>query len=100
MSPPDKNSSPRRRIALPLVVGSLGMLALSFASVPLYRVFCAATGFGGTTQVAKQNLGKQGERVLTVRFRRRMLLTIYRRRFKPEDCKNTRANGPDGDGLL
>ncbi len=57
-----------RRIALSHVVGSVAMLILSFASVPLYRVFCAATGFGGTTQVAKKNLGQQGERTLTVRF--------------------------------
>ncbi|HEY8071589.1 MAG TPA: cytochrome c oxidase assembly protein [Methylocystis sp.] len=57
-----------RRIALSLIVGSVAMLILSFASVPLYRVFCAATGFGGTTQVAKKNLGQQGERTLTVRF--------------------------------
>ena len=28
----------------------LGMVGLSFASVPLYRLFCQATGFGGTTQ--------------------------------------------------
>jgi cytochrome c oxidase assembly protein subunit 11 len=27
-----------------------GMVALGFASVPLYRVFCQVTGFGGTTQ--------------------------------------------------
>lgn len=26
------------------------MLALSFASVPLYRIFCQTTGYGGTTQ--------------------------------------------------
>ena len=29
------------------------MLALSFASVPLYELFCRVTGFAGTTQVAK-----------------------------------------------
>ena len=28
------------------------MLALAFASVPLYRVFCQVTGFGGTTMKA------------------------------------------------
>ena len=27
----------------------LAMLALAFASVPLYRIFCQVTGFGGTT---------------------------------------------------
>ena len=30
----------------------LGMLALTAASVPLYQVFCAVTGFGGTTRSA------------------------------------------------
>ncbi|WP_159730428.1 cytochrome c oxidase assembly protein [Methylosinus sp. Ce-a6] len=51
-----------------LVVGSVAMLILSFASVPLYRAFCAATGFGGTTQVAKLAPAKPGERRLSVRF--------------------------------
>lgn len=27
-----------------------GMVALSFAAVPLYKLFCATTGYGGTTQ--------------------------------------------------
>ena len=31
----------------------LVMLAVAFASVPLYRAFCAATGFDGTTQRAE-----------------------------------------------
>jgi len=30
------------------------MLGLSYASVPLYELFCKATGFGGTTKVSKQ----------------------------------------------
>ncbi len=30
--------------------GALAMLGLGFASVPLYRLFCQVTGFGGTTQ--------------------------------------------------
>lgn len=29
----------------------LVMLGLSFASVPLYRLFCAVTGYGGTPQI-------------------------------------------------
>lgn len=28
------------------------MLAMSFAAVPLYRMFCSVTGYGGTTRVA------------------------------------------------
>lgn len=30
----------------------IGMIGLSFASVPLYQIFCQVTGYGGTTQVA------------------------------------------------
>ena len=30
------------------------MLALSFAAVPLYDLFCRVTGFGGTTQNASE----------------------------------------------
>jgi cytochrome c oxidase assembly protein subunit 11 len=44
------------------------MLGLSFAAVPLYRVFCARTGFAGTTQVAKAAPGVEGTRRLIVRF--------------------------------
>ncbi len=29
----------------------LGMVGLSFASVPLYRIFCEATGYAGTPQI-------------------------------------------------
>ena len=31
-----------------------GMVCLSFAAVPLYKVFCRVTGFGGTTQVSER----------------------------------------------
>lgn len=47
---------------------SLIMLALSFASVPLYRLFCAATGYGGTTQVAKSAPATLGRRDVVVHF--------------------------------
>jgi cytochrome c oxidase assembly protein subunit 11 len=30
----------------------VGMVGMSFAAVPLYRVFCQVTGFGGTPQRA------------------------------------------------
>ncbi|MDJ0977060.1 MAG: cytochrome c oxidase assembly protein [Erythrobacter sp.] len=30
------------------------MVGLGFASVPLYRLFCQVTGFGGTTQIASE----------------------------------------------
>lgn len=44
------------------------MLGLSYASVPLYRMFCQKTGYGGTTQIAKSLPNQAGKRVITVRF--------------------------------
>ncbi len=45
-----------------------GMVGLSFASVPLYRLFCQVTGYGGTTQIAAAAPGAVTERVIKVRF--------------------------------
>ncbi|MCG8358662.1 MAG: cytochrome c oxidase assembly protein [Kiloniellales bacterium] len=45
-----------------------GMIGLAFASVPLYRLFCQVTGFGGTTQVAESLPDTIVDRVITVRF--------------------------------
>ena len=45
-----------------------GMVGLSFASVPLYRLFCQATGFGGTTQRAAAARDQVGGALITVRF--------------------------------
>ena len=44
------------------------MVGAAFAAVPLYRAFCEATGFGGTTQVARVAPAARGARTLTVRF--------------------------------
>jgi cytochrome c oxidase assembly protein subunit 11 len=44
------------------------MVALSFAAVPLYRLFCQVTGFAGTTQVAASAPGAIGSKIVTVRF--------------------------------
>jgi len=35
--------------------GALAMLGLGYASVPLYRLFCQVTGFGGTTMSATES---------------------------------------------
>lgn len=43
-----------RRTALSLLAFVAGMVALGYASVPLYRIFCQVTGFGGTTQRADE----------------------------------------------
>src|ERR1700757_3682044 len=45
-----------------------GMVGMSFASVPLYRLFCSATGFGGATQRAEAAPTRISARLVTVRF--------------------------------
>lgn len=50
-SPFDRDRRNRRTLIGMAGVG-LAMLGLGFASVPLYRIFCEQTGFGGTTKRA------------------------------------------------
>lgn len=47
-----------------------GMLGLTAASVPLYRLFCQVTGYGGTTQKAEESRTPVEvlDRTITVRF--------------------------------
>jgi len=46
-----------------------GMIGMAYAAVPLYKMFCQATGYGGTTQrVEKQYAGRILDRDITVRF--------------------------------
>ena len=40
----------------------------SFASVPLYRMFCQVTGYGGVPQRAEQAPGEVLDRTITIRF--------------------------------
>lgn len=48
------------------VVG--GMVGLSFASVPLYRMFCAATGYGGTPKIGPAESATETAQTIVVRF--------------------------------
>ncbi|UZW54808.1 cytochrome c oxidase assembly protein [Sphingobium sp. JS3065] len=54
-SPFDRDRRNRRTMIGMAGVG-LAMLGLGFASVPLYRLFCEQTGFGGTTQRASADV--------------------------------------------
>lgn len=55
-------------LALSLVGLVVGMVGLSFAAVPLYRMFCQVTGYGGTTQRADMAPDTVLERTIVVRF--------------------------------
>lgn len=59
----------RNRRVLGICLGVvLGMVGLSYASVPLYDLFCRVTGFGGTTQVATSAPTEISDRTIKVRF--------------------------------
>lgn len=53
---PSANASSRsnRRVGFIALSMALLMLGLGYASVPLYRMFCQVTGYGGTTQRADE----------------------------------------------
>lgn len=60
-----------RKVAVFAAGGALAMLGLGYASVPLYRIFCQATGFNGTTQRATAEQAasvKATGRPITIRF--------------------------------
>lgn len=60
-----------RRVAFYAGAVALAMLGLGFASVPLYRMFCQITGFGGTTQrasAAEANAVQVSGKTISVRF--------------------------------
>lgn len=46
----------------------IAMVGATYAAVPLYYVFCRATGYGGTPNRAKAAPGATGSRIMTVRF--------------------------------
>ena len=55
-------------IAGTLVVLIGGMIGLSFAAVPLYRMFCEATGYAGTPQLRGASAPGGTDRTIAVRF--------------------------------
>ncbi len=54
--------------ALNLLAIVFGMALLAYASVPLYRIFCQVTGYGGTTNRADIIPTQIYDREITVRF--------------------------------
>jgi len=57
----------------PILAWSLGglvlaMVGLAYASAPLYKLFCQATGFAGAPSIAATAPQAIGERMITIRF--------------------------------
>ena len=57
-----------RRIAVTAFCFAALMVGAAFAAVPLYRIFCQVTGYGGTPQVAESAPATVLQRRMTVRF--------------------------------
>jgi cytochrome c oxidase assembly protein subunit 11 len=73
----------RTAAIMALVVAA--MVGLAFASVPLYRIFCQATGFNGTTQRASgpRAPGPVAGKTISVRFDANVSNSLPWR-FRPE----------------
>lgn len=56
------------RLTLALITVVAGMVALTFAAVPLYRIFCTATGYDGTTRRSAGAPVTISDQMVTVRF--------------------------------
>lgn len=61
-----ERSNRKVAIAIVALVGLMGGMA--YAAVPLYKLFCQMTGFGGTPRIAETMAATPGERTLNVRF--------------------------------
>ena len=70
-APPNCKPDParrNRRVAIAVAATSVAMVGAAYAAVPLYAAFCKATGYGGTTQVARVAPAARGVRTLSISF--------------------------------
>jgi len=63
-----EQSRKNAKLGLTILTVVFGMIAMSYAFVPLYNLFCRVTGFGGTTQVAESLPDQILDRVVTIKF--------------------------------
>ena len=80
-----------RRTGLIAVAFALAMLGLGYASVPLYRLFCQVTGFGGTTQRASEAQASAvslSDKTISIRFDANVERTMPWQ-FRPERTTDT-----------
>lgn len=87
---PDLNQK-NRRSAMVLAGIVAGMIGLSYASVPLYQLFCQVTGYGGTTQVSEAAPGASASAsVREVRFNAHVVPGLDWRFEAPKDVFSVR----------
>jgi cytochrome c oxidase assembly protein subunit 11 len=61
-------ASRHRAVALACTLFVFGMVGAAYASVPLYRLFCQVTGFGGATKVATEAPAASIARTMQIHF--------------------------------
>ncbi len=57
-----------RTFGITLATLAIAMVGVSFAAIPLYRVFCSVTGYAGTPQIGPQAAPGATRQIMTVRF--------------------------------
>jgi cytochrome c oxidase assembly protein subunit 11 len=67
-APVTPDARKNHRVAFAAAAVFCGMVGLSYASVPLYRAFCQATGYGGTPKRADALSNKVTDKQITIRF--------------------------------
>ena len=80
-----------RRVGLMALAFACAMLGLGYASVPLYRLFCQVTGFGGTTQRASETQASAvslSGKTISIRFDANVERTLPWQ-FRPERTTDT-----------
>ncbi|HET6223167.1 MAG TPA: cytochrome c oxidase assembly protein [Dongiaceae bacterium] len=91
----------RRRNAI-VVLGLVGLLAgstaLVVASIPLYRLFCQVTGYGGYTQRAEMAPQAVPGKTVTIRFDANVNSALHWQ-FQPEQPEMTLEIGETGLAL-
>lgn len=83
-----------RRAGMIVASVGVGMLGLSFASVPLYALFCRVTGYNGTVQTGTAAPGAT-ERTIRVRFAAQTDRSLPWN-FRPEQAAMTVRLGEEG----
>jgi cytochrome c oxidase assembly protein subunit 11 len=70
MSDPQPTRRKHRNLSMGLICAGVigGMVAMSFAAVPLYYAFCAATGYAGTPQIGPETSATISNQTIVVRF--------------------------------
>ncbi len=57
-----------RTFGVTLAAVAIAMVGVSFAAIPLYRVFCSVTGYAGTPQIGPSVAPGATRQLVTVRF--------------------------------